>query len=214
MPAGFAESDAEEAALGWLETLGYTVKRGPDIAFGVDGGERSDPGYHDTILQNRLHRALQLLNPGLPATAIGEAYRKLLLVEGTEPLVRNRTLHRMLVDGVNIEYTRSDGSIAGAQAKVIDFEKPERNNWLAVNQFTVVEGQQCRRADLVIFVNGLPLGVVELKNPADEGATVWDAVQQLENYQNLIPALFIYNGALIASDGVQARIGVLGAGKE
>src|SRR5262249_52105293 len=108
---------------------------------------------------------------------------------------------------VNVEYTRSDGSIAGAQAKVIDFERPEHNDWLAVNQFTVVEGQRSGRADIVIFVNGLPLGVVELKNPADEGATVWDALQQLENYETVIPSLFTYNAALIASDGVQARIG-------
>jgi type I restriction enzyme R subunit len=138
----------------------------------------------------------------------------LLRVEGPNLLARNRVLHRMLVDGVNVEYTRPDGSIAGAQAKVIDFERPEQNDWLAVNQFTVVEGQQSRRADVVIFVNGLALGVMELKNPSDEDATVWDAVQQLENYQSLIPALFTYNAALIASDGVQARIGALGAGKE
>jgi type I restriction enzyme R subunit len=214
MSGGFAESDAEEAALGWLETLGYTVRHGPEIAYNVDGGERTDPGYHDTILQNRLHRALTRLNPGLPATAIFDAYRKVLQMEGTDPLARNRALHRMLVDGVNVEYTRSDGSIAGAQAQVIDFERPEQNDWLAVNQFTIVEGQQNRRADIVIFVNGLPLGVVELKNPVDENATVWDAVQQLENYQTLIPALFTYNAVLIASDGVQARIGALGAGKE
>jgi type I restriction enzyme R subunit len=214
VPAGFFESDAEEAALGWLETLGYTIKHGPAIAYNVDGGERSDPGYHDTILQNRLHRALTRLNPALPAAAVFDAYRKLLRVEAPNLLARNRALHRVLVDGVNVEYTRSDGSIAGAQAQVIDFERPEQNDWLAVNQFTVVEGQQSRRADIVIFVNGLPLGVVELKNPADENATVWDAVQQLENYQSLIPALFTYDAALVASDGVQARIGALGAGKE
>jgi type I restriction enzyme, R subunit len=98
--------------------------------------------------------------------------------------------------------------------QVIDFEWPEQNDWLAVNRFTLVEGQQSRRADIVIFVNGLPLGVVELKNPADESATVWEAVQQLENYQSLIPALFTCNAVLIASDGVQARFGALGARKE
>jgi type I restriction enzyme R subunit len=214
MPAGFIESDAEEAALGWLETLGYTVRHGPEIAYNVDGGERSDPGYRDTILQNRLDRALTRLNPGLPTAAIFDAYRKLLQVEAPNLLARNRALHRMIVDGVNVEYTRSDGSIGGAQARVIDFDRPEQNDWLAVDQFTVIEGQQNRRADIVVFVNGLPLGVVELKNPADEGATVWEAVQQLENYQSLIPSLFTHNAALIASDGVQARIGALGAGKE
>jgi len=212
MSAGFAESDAEEAALGWLETLGYTVKHGSEIAYNVDGGERTDEGYRDTILQNRLHRALTRLNPGLPTATVFDAYRKLLRVERPNLLARNRALHRMLADGVNVEYARSDGSIAGAQAQVIDFDRPEQNDWLAVNQFTVVEGQQSRRADIVIFVNGLALGVIELKNPADEGATVWDA--ELENYQTLIPALFTYNAALIASDGVQARIGALGAGKE
>ena len=163
--------------LGWLEALGYTVRHGPEIAFGIDGGERSDPGYHDTILQNRLHRALTRLNPGLPTAAVFDAYRKLLRVETPNLLARNRAFHRMLVDGVNVEYARLDGSIAGAQAQIIDFERPEHNDWLAVNQFTVVEGQQSRRADIVIFVNGLPLGVIELKNPADEDATIWKAVE-------------------------------------
>jgi type I restriction enzyme R subunit len=214
MTAGFTESDAEEAALGWLESLGYAVRHGPEIAYNVDGGERTDPGYRDTILQNRLHRALTRLNPGLPAAAIADAYRKLLRVEAPNLLARNRALHRMLVDGVNVEYTRADGSIGGAQAKVIDFERSDQNNWMAVNQFTLIEGQESRRADIVIFVNGLPLAVVELKNPADENATVWDAVQQLENYQTFVPALFTCNAALIASDGIQARIGALGAGKE
>src|SRR5436190_14885180 len=134
MSSGFTESDAEEAALGWLESLGYSVKHGPEIAFGVDGGERTDPGYRDTILQNRLNQALTRLNPLLPAAAIADAYRKLLRVEAPTPLARNRALHRMLVDGVTVEYARPDGSIAGAQAKVIDFDKPERNDWLAVNQ--------------------------------------------------------------------------------
>jgi type I restriction enzyme R subunit len=211
---GFTESDAEEAALGWLETLGYTIKHGPEIAFDADGGERADPEYRDTILQNRLYEALMRLNPGLPVAAIGEAYRKLLRVEAPNLVARNRALHRMLVDGVTIEFTRSDGSISGAQAQVIDFAEPERNNWLAVNQFTVVDGQEQRRPDIVIFVNGLPLGVVELKNPADENATAWNAVQQLENYQSFVPALFTCNAVLVASDGIQARIGAVGAGKE
>ncbi|MGH7048641.1 MAG: type I restriction endonuclease [Stellaceae bacterium] len=214
MSAGFIESEVEEAALGWLETLGYAVRHGPDIAFDANGGERSDPSYRDTILQNRLYQALTRLNPSLPETAIGEACRKLLRVEAPNLLARNRALHRMLVDGVTIEYARPDGSIAGAQARVLDFDEPKRNDWLAVNQFTVVEGQENRRPDIVIFVNGLPLGVIELKNPADENATVWTAVQQLENYQALIPALFTCNAVLVASDGLKARIGALSAGKE
>ena len=127
---------------------------------------------------------------------------------------RNRAVHRMMVDGVTVEYRRPDGSIAGAQAQVIDFDDPDNDDWLAVNQFTVAEGQHARRPDVVLFVNGLPLAVVELKNPADENATIWSAFQQLQTYQAQIPALFNTNAALVASDGVQARIGVLGAGKE
>ena len=123
-------------------------------------------------------------------------------------------MHRMLVDGVTVEYRRADGSIAGAQARVIDFDTPDNNDWLAVNQFTVAEGQHTRRPDVVLFVNGLPLAVIELKNPADENATIWSAYQQLQTYQAQIPALFATNAALIVSDGVQARIGSLGAGKE
>ena len=125
-----------------------------------------------------------------------DAYRKLLRVEAPNLLARNRALHRMLVDGVNVEYTRSDGSIAGAQAQVIDFERPEQNDWLAVNQFTVVEGQQSRRPDIVVFVNGLPLGVIELKNPADEDATVWERRPAAANLQSLDPgAVHLQRGA-------------------
>jgi type I restriction enzyme R subunit len=127
---------------------------------------------------------------------------------------RNRAIHRMIIDGVNVEYRREGGSIAGAQAKVIDFDRPENNDWLAVNQFTVSEGQHQRRPDIVLFVNGLPLAVIELKNPADEEATIWTAYRQLQTYQAQIPSIFATNVALIISDGVQARIGTLGAGKE
>ena len=118
------------------------------------------------------------------------------------------------MDGITVEYRRKDGSIAGAQARVIDFDSPDNNDWLAVNQFTVAEGQNVRRPDIVLFVNGLPLAVIELKNPADENATIWSAFQQLQTYQAQIPSLFATNAALVVSDGMQARIGTLGAGKE
>src|SRR3989454_6929902 len=120
----------------------------------------------------------------------------------------------MLVDGVTVEYRRADGSIAGAPARVLDFDAPDNNDWLAVNQFTVAEGQHTRRLDVVPFVNGLAMAVVELKNPADESATIWSAFQQLQTYQAQIPALFATNAALVVSDGVQARIGALGASRE
>ena len=210
----FTESIVEEAALAWLGGLGYEVRRGPEIAFGEPAAERVDPAFRDVVLEGRLVAALRRLNPGLPASAIDDARRKLLRVDAPSLLARNRALHRMLVDGATVEYQREDGSIAGAQVRVIDFADPDANDWLAVNQFTVVEGQQTRRPDVVLFLNGLPVAVMELKNAADPGATIWSAFHQLETYQAQVPALLAYNAALIVSDGTQARIGALGAGRE
>jgi len=212
--SGFAESVVEDASLAWLEALGYAVLHGPDIAAGEPGAERSDPNYRDVVLDGRVRQALVRLNPHLPHEALEDAYRKLTRIDAQSLVERNRASHRMLIDGVTVEYRRKEGSIAGAQARVIDFDTPENTDWLAVNQFTVVEGQHTRRPDVVLFVNGLPLAVIELKNPADENATVWSAFQQLQTYQAQIPALFVTNAALIVSDGVQARIGSLGEGKE
>jgi type I restriction enzyme, R subunit len=210
----FTESIVEDAALSWLEALGYQVLHGPDVAAGEPGAERSDPNYRDVLLERRLRDALKRSNPDLPSEALNDALRKLTPVDAPSLVERNRAVHRMLVDGVTVEYRRKDGSIAGAQAQVIDFDTPANNDWLAVNQFTVSEGQHTRRPDVVLFVNGLPLAVIELKNPADENATVWSAFQQLQTYQAQVPALFVGNAVLLASDGVQARIGALGAGKE
>jgi len=211
----FTESTVEEAALAWLASSGFAVAHGPEIAFGQPGAERGDPTYRDVVLEWRLREALVRLNPDLPQEALEDAFRKIVRADGPSLIERNRAVHRMLVDGVTVEYRRADGSIAGAQARVVDFENPDNNDWLAVNQFTVVGPQgQARRADIVIFLNGLPLGVIELKNPADENATIWSAFRQLQTYGAQIPALFDYNCALVVSDGTEARIGVLGAGKE
>ena len=214
MSKTFAESVVEDAALAWLSALGYEVLHGPDISVDEPGAERTDPHYRDVLLQGRLRQALARLNPDLPPEALEDAYRKLMRVDGPSLVDRNRALHRMLVNGVTVEYRRGDGSIAGAQAQVIDFDLPANNDWLAVNQFTVSEGHHTRRPDVVLFVNGLPLAVIELKNSADENATVWSAYQQLQTYQAQLPALFVTNAVLLASDGVQARVGTLGAGKE
>jgi type I restriction enzyme R subunit len=211
---GFSESVVEEASLDWLEGLGYAVLHGPDIALGEPAAERNDPNYRDAILDGRLRQALKRLNPDLPSEALDDAYRKLVKIDGPSLIERNRAVHRMLVDGVTVEYRRKDGSIAGAQARVIDFDDPDNNDWLAVNQFTVSEGQHTRRPDVVAFVNGLPLAVIELKNAADENADIWSAFRQLQTYQAQIPTLFAANAVLVASDGVQARVGALGADKE
>ncbi len=210
----FVESVVEEAALAWLGGVGWHVARGPDIAVGMPGAARSEPSYRDVVLDGRLRQALLRLNPDLPPDALEDAYRKLTRTDAPSLIERNRAVHRMLVDGVTVEYRRADGSIAGAQARVIDFDTSNNNNWLAANQFTVADGQHTRRPDVVLFVNGLPLAVIELKNAADENATVWNAYHQLQTYQAQIPALFATNAALVVSDGVQARIGALGAGKE
>ncbi len=210
----FNESHIEEAALAWLASLGYNVLHAPEVALGMPGAERSDPAYRDVVLSQRLRDALVRLNPELPHEALDDAYRKVLRIDAPTLLERNRLCQRLLVDGVTVEYRQSDGSIAGGQARLIDFDAPDNNDWLALNQFTVAEGRHTRRPDVVLFVNGLPLGVIELKNPADESATIWSAFQQLQTYQAQIPTLFNTNAALVVSDGVQARIGSLGAGKE
>jgi type I restriction enzyme R subunit len=210
----FTESVVEEAALDWFEGLGYVVLHGPEIAFGTPAAERSDPSYRDVILERRLRETLARLNPALPPEALEDAYQTITRIDVPSLLERNRSLHQMLVDGAPVEYRRKDGSIAGAQARVIDFDDMDGNDWLAVNQFTVVEGKTERRPDVVVFVNGLPVIVIELKNLADENATIWTAYQQLQTYQAQIPSLFTYNVAMIVSDGMQARIGTLGAGKE
>ena len=145
---------------------------------------------------------------------IEEAFGKLTRPEGPDLIQRNRALHRLLVDGVTVEYRDKDGRIRGAQAQVIDFDDVAANDWLAVNQFSVVENKHTRRPDLVLFINGLPLVVLELKNAANEDATIWTAFPQLQTYKAEIPALFATNDVLVVSDGVEARTGTLTAGRE
>ena len=209
---GVTESVVEQAALAWLESSGWAICHGPDIAPDAPTAERTD--YGEIVLERRLRDALARLNPDLPAIALEDTFRKLTRPEGPTLEARNRAFHRRAVDGVTVEYRADNGAIRGAQACVIDFDDPANNDWLAVNQFTVVENKHERRPDIVLFVNGLPLGLIELKNPADEDATVWTAWQQLQTYKGELPALFAFNAALIVSDGVEARIGTLTAGRE
>jgi type I restriction enzyme R subunit len=150
----FAESIVEDAALAWLAGLGYAVLHGPDIAVCMLGAERSDPTYRDVILEGRVRRALASLNPRLPADAIDEAFKKLTRADAPSLVERNRAVHRMLVEGVDVDYRRPDGSIVGAKAFAIDFDTPGNNDWLAINQFTVSDGQHTRRPDVVLFVKG------------------------------------------------------------
>jgi len=206
------ESVVEAAALDWLQGLGYTVQSGPDIAPDQIFAERTD--YGQVVLERRLRDALTQLNPGLPGEAVEDSFRKVTRVDAPTLVARNRVFHRMLVDGVTVEYRRTDGSIAGAQARVIDFNEPDNNDWLVVNQFTVSENKHTRRPDIVVFLNGLPVALIELKNPADETATLWTAFQQIETYKAELPTLFGFNELLLVSDGVQARIGTVTGGRE
>ncbi len=206
------ESVFEEASLAWLESAGWRVRNGAEVAPGEPAAERDDHGQ--VFLAQRLRDALARLNPALPAEALDDALGKLTRPEGADLIVRNRMLHCLLVDGVTVEYRDADGSIRGARARVIDFDDPAGNDWLPVYQFGVVENNHSRRPDVLLFVNGLPLAVLELKNGAAENATIWSAFQQLQTYQAEVPVLFAPNALLAVSDGVEARVGTLGAGRE
>ena len=148
------EADVEQVALDWLSGLGWQVAHGPDIAPETPHAERDD--YGQVVLERRLRDALAELNPGLLASALDDAFRKLTRPEGSTLEARNRAFHRMLVNGVEVEYRTSDGRVRGNQVQVIDFETPANNDWLAVNQLTVTEDRNNRRPDVVLFVNGLP----------------------------------------------------------
>ena len=213
--AGIDESVVQGRALELLEELGW--RAGDDLS-GPDARYAERTGYDQVVLEGRLRAVVDRLNPGLPAYAREEALRRLTRPEGALPEIRNRNFHRMLVEGVTVDHrtedNREDNRIRGAQARVIDFDEPGNNDWLALEEFTVREGDHERRADIVLFVNGLPLAVMEFKNPLDEETTVWTAWQQLQTYKYELPALFSMNELMIVSDGLEARVGTLTAGQE
>ena len=206
------EDTVEMAAIEWFKELGYAYAAGPGLAPGESASERASFG--SVVLEGRLRSALARINAKMPAEAREEAFQKVLR-HGTPSLMQtNRAFHEVLRDGVLVEYKRADGSIAGERVGLIDFDRPEKNDWLVVNQFTVVEGQHNRRPDIVLFVNGLPLAVFELKNPTDEDATIWSAHSQLQTYKAQIPALMHTNALLVVSDGIEARLGSITANQE
>ena len=201
----FSESHVEDAALEWLSGLGYTVLHGPDIS--PDGPTPERISYDQVLLTVRLRQALERLNPHLPAETLEVVLRKVQQTETPSLIEENRRLHRYLIEGVPVEVPREDGSIGGDVARLIDFDDVEANDWLAVNQYTVVEQSHNRRPDVVLFVNGLPMAVIELKNPSDENATLEGAFNQLQTYKDQIPSLFRTNAVLVTSDGLYARLG-------
>jgi type I restriction enzyme R subunit len=210
--SGFTESVVEQAALAWFEALGYTITGGPSIAPGEPGQERRT--YADVVLDDRLRDALARLNPTVSREGFDEAFRKLTRISSPQPVDANHELHYYLVNGVSVEYLRADGTIGYDPVRVVDFDVLENNDWLVVNQLTVSEGGHNRRPDVVVFLNGLPIAVIELKNAASENATIWSAFQQLQTYKQELPSLFVFNELLVVSDGLEARIGTLSSNKE
>ncbi|MBN1210798.1 MAG: type I restriction endonuclease subunit R [Myxococcaceae bacterium] len=208
MSPNLTESVAEEEALRWFAELGYSVvvaqKNDP-------GADRESLG--EVLLPARLTEAVDHLNRTLPPAAREEAVRKVLLQEHPSLVQENRRNHRLLVEGVEVEY-QQDGRVVGERVRLLDFENPENNDWRVISQFTVVENGHNRRPDLTVFVNGLPLAVIELKNAADEEATLWTAFHQLQTYKKDIPSLFRFNEVLVVSDGLEARLGSLTANRE
>ncbi len=207
-----AESHVEEAALAWLAELGFATASGLDI--GPEGAAPERVSYGDVVLRGRLTDAIARLNPTLPDEARVAVLAKVLQAETPTLIDENRRLHRYLVEGVPIDVRRADGSIGGEQARLLDFDEPAANDWLAANQITVIENKANRRADVVVYVNGLPLGVVELKNPGDVNATLDGAFNQLQTYKAQIASLFRTNAVLVISDGLAARVGSLTADRE
>jgi type I restriction enzyme, R subunit len=209
---GLAESHVEEAALAWLADVGYATANGLDL--GPDGRAPERPSYGDVLLIERVRTAVAKLNPAVAAEARADAVNQVLQTQTPSLVAENRRLHRYIIEGVPVQVRRDDGTISGDQVRLIDFDDPDANDWLAVNQYTVIENKANRRPDLVIFVNGLPLGVIELKNPGDENATLDGAFNQLQTYKAQISSLFRTNAALVISDGIAARIGSLTADRE
>lgn len=206
------EDHIEQAGIETLKGLGWLYLDGQTIA--PDGPAPQRPSYADAVLIPRLERWVQQINPSMPADALAAALRKILSSESANLIEENRRIHKLIVDGVDIEYRAADGRIVGDKVWLIDFDNAAANDWLVVNQFTLIEGRNNRRPDLVLFVNGLPLAVLELKNPGSEGATLSGAFTQLDNYKDQIPSLFRTNAVLVTSDGVKARIGSLTASEE
>ncbi len=207
--AHITENTIEEFTIELLERLGYQYIYGPDIA--PDGENTERQSYEDVLLTGRLKNAIRRINPKVPVDAQNEAIKEIQRIHSPELWVNNETFHRMLTEGINVSYQK-DNHDRGDLVWLVDFKHPENNEFLVANQFTVIENGNNKRPDVILFVNGIPLVVVELKNPADENATIKSAFRQIETYKAVIPGLFTYNGFAIISDGLEAKAGSVSAG--
>ena len=210
--AYLSEAAVEKVVLAQLAGLGYAITT--DAEIGPDGKAPEREAYADVILLKRLTAAIERLNPTIPAEARGDALRKVLATEKPSLIEENRRLHKLMVEGVDVEFYSEEGTIRGDKVRLIDFDDLTANDWLATGQFTVIQGSINRRPDIVIFINGLPLGVIELKAPGGENATLAGAHNQLQTYKAQIPSLFRTNAVLVTSDGITARVGSLTADQE
>lgn len=203
------ESAIETFAIELLETQGYHYIYGPDIAPDSDTPERSS--FEEVLLLDRLKAAVARINPAVPADAREDAIKQIERLSSPELIANNEAFHRLLTEGIKVSYQK-DGQNRGDLVWLVDFHNPENNDFVVLNQFTIIENHVNKRPDVILFVNGLPLVVIELKNPADENATTHSAFKQLQTYKQAIPALFPYNAFLIISDGLEAKAGTLSAG--
>ena len=205
------EDQLEHETLAWLQDVGYTHRYGPDIAHDGPAPERAS--YRQVILTFRLREAIHKLNPGIPTAAREDALKQVLDLGLPALLSANQRFHRLLVAGVPVQYPKG-GETRGDFVRLIDWAHPERNEWLAVNQFSIRGPHHTRRPDIVLFVNGLPLVLMELKNPADQNADVWRAYDQIQTYKEQIPDVFQTNEVLVITDGTEALLGSLSADAE
>ncbi|MDF2382184.1 HsdR family type I site-specific deoxyribonuclease [Nostoc ellipsosporum NOK] len=204
-----SENHIELLAIERLEALGYEYIYGPDIAPDSETPERSS--FEQVLLLDRLQEAVRKINPTLPADAQQEAIREIQRIASPELIANNETFHRLLTEGISVTIQK-DGDERGDRVWLIDFDNPHNNEFLVVNQFTIVENGHNKRPDVLLFINGIPLVLMELKNAGDENATILSAHRQVDTYKNIIPGLFTYNGFIVISDGLEARVGSLSAG--
>ena len=203
------ESNIETFAIELLKNQGYQYIYAPDIAPDSDTPERAR--FEDVLLLDRLRTAVSRINITIPADVREDAIKQIQRLNSPELIANNEAFHRMLTEGIKVSYQK-DGADRGDLVWLVDFNHPENNEFLVTNQFTVVENNVNKRPDIIIFVNGLPLVVIELKNPADENATVRSAFRQFQTYKQAIPSLFAYNGFMVISDGLEAKSGSLSSG--
>ena len=210
------EEQLENLCLDWFREGGWDVLHGPDIAPDSENPLRND--YAQVVLDGQLRVAFETMNKHLPAVQIEHCYEQfkaiVLKPESLDLITNNRAFHRLLLEGVPVEYKKDDGEPIADHAFIIDFDNLNNNTFSVVNQFTITGTKQPRRPDVICFINGLPIAVLELKSPSDENADIWDAFNQLQTYKDEVSDLFIFNEALVVSDGYTARVGSLTANQE